>query len=177
MTEKKKARTAAGLALAGALVAGGAYTAINAYAESPSASPSASSTPSQGANGNGAGNGQGEKGQRQILRPGNVSTLFGFQRGGGDAAIVIVLQQGVLGGGPFVRITAALSHQTRDWPARHAARGLDEHVQFITVGKAPHDLAHVIRRQGSQAGGVTGFRIVFHKMIQAYFFVINVGNG
>ncbi len=65
MTEKKKARTAAGLALAGALVAGGAYTAINAYAESPSASPSASSTPSQGANGNGAGNGQGEKGQRQ----------------------------------------------------------------------------------------------------------------
>jgi predicted LPLAT superfamily acyltransferase len=37
-----------------------------------------------------------------------------------------------------------------DRPARDAARALHEHLQIVTVGKAPHDLAQVVGGQGGQ---------------------------
>ena len=79
--------------------------------------------------------------QRQIFRPGDETAVFRVQKRGRDAAFVVMLEQAIFLRRPLVRIASARGHQPRDRPARHAARRLHEHVQFIAVGKAPHDLA------------------------------------
>ena len=48
---------------------------------------------------------------------------------------------------PHLTIVATGGDQARHRPAGHAARGLHQHVQFVALGKAPHDLAHVIERE------------------------------
>ena len=86
--------------------------------------------------------------QHQIFGPATKSALLRVKERGRDAALVKVREQCGLVRRPFVRIAAALGDQPRDRPARDVARRLDEHVQLIAVGKAPHDLADIIAGQG-----------------------------
>ena len=57
-----------------------------------------------------------EQRERQILRPGNVTALLGFQRRSGDAAFIVMLEQAVFFRRPFVRIAPARRHQPRATP-------------------------------------------------------------
>ena len=67
--------------------------------------------------------------QHEIFRPGDEPALFRVQKRGGDAAFVVVLEQAVFLRRPLVRIAPAGGDEPGDRPARHAARGLHEHVQ------------------------------------------------
>ena len=95
---------------------------------------------------------EGDQGQRQVLGPFDKAAVFGVQEGGGDAALVEGRQQAGLFGRPLVGVARALGDQPGDRAARHGAGGLDEHGQVITVGEAPHDLAHVVPGQGLERG-------------------------
>ena len=108
-----------------------------------------------------------EQRERQIFRPGDESALLRVQRRGGDAAFIVVLEQAVFFRRPFVRVAPARRHEPRDRSARHAARGLHEHVEFVTVGKTPHDLADVVGRQRGEAAGRNAFNEICHKIKQA----------
>ena len=90
--------------------------------------------------------------QRQIFRPGDKPAVFRVQKRGGDAAFVEVREQAVFSRRPFVRIAAAGGDEPGDRPARHATCGLHEHLQFVTVGEAPHQLADVVPGQRVQPG-------------------------
>ena len=104
-----------------------------------------------------------------------IAALFRFQTRGGDAAFVIMLEQGVFFRRPFMRIAPARRDEPRDRPARHAARALHEHVEIIAVGKAPHDLADVVG--GQVVKPVEGrFPHSFHRIMHAVSRG-KVGNG
>ena len=91
----------------------------------------------------------GHQGQGQVLRTGDESTLFGFEKDGGDAGFVEGLQQSGLFRGPLMRIARAGGHQPRYWPARHGASRLHEHLEVVSVGETPQDLAHVVAGEGA----------------------------
>jgi hypothetical protein len=88
--------------------------------------------------------------QHQIFRAGDEPALFRIQKRGGDAAFVVVLEQAVFLRRPFVRIAPAGGDKPGDRPARHAARRLHQHVEFVAVGEAPHHLADVVTGEGGQ---------------------------
>ena len=102
--------------------------------------------------------------QREIFRPGDEPALFRIEKRGGDAALVEVREQRGLVRRPFVRIAPAVGDEPGDRPARHAARGLHEHLQFVAVGEAPHDLADVVAGQGLKGRVRFGFGKCFHKI-------------
>ena len=86
--------------------------------------------------------------QRQVFRAGDETALFRVEKRGGDAALVEMREQAGLFRRPLVRIAPAAGDEPGDRPARHAARRLHEHVQFVTIGEAPHDLADIVAGQG-----------------------------
>ena len=102
--------------------------------------------------------------QRKIFGPGDETALLRVKKSGGDTAFVKVREQRGLVRRPFVRIAPAAGDEPRDRPAGHVARGLNEHLQFIAIGKAPHDLADVIAGQGLKGRVRFGFGKCFHKI-------------
>ena len=74
----------------------------------------------------------------------------GSRNAAGDAALVEVGQKARFVRRPFVRIAAPLGNEPGHRPARYAAGALHEHLQFVALGKAPHDLSHLVARQRVQ---------------------------
>ena len=54
-----------------------------------------------------------------------------------------------LSGGPLVGVAGARCHQPCHRPARHGADGLHQHLQIVTIGEAPQDLADIVSGQGA----------------------------
>ena len=73
----------------------------------------------------------------------------GIHEHAGDAGFVEGLQQRLLVRGPLVGVARARRHQPCDRSARHGADGLHQHLQIVTVGEAPQNLADIVARQGA----------------------------
>ena len=110
--------------------------------------------------------GQFERNQRQghVFGAGDEAALFRVKKGGSDAALVKMWKQGGLFRRPFVRIAPALGDQPGDRPARDIPCSLDEHLQLVTIGKAPQELANIVAGQGLERRERFGFGKCFHKM-------------
>ena len=100
--------------------------------------------------------------QREIFRPGDKPALFRIEKRGGDAAFIEMRQQAAFFRRPLVGIAPAAGDQPRDRTARHAARGLREHLEVISVGEAPHDLADVVAGKGAEHRRSFLFKNCFH---------------
>ena len=107
---------------------------------------------------------EGDQRQREILRPLDEPALLGIQERGGDAALVEVLAaDSFLAGVHSCELRPPLATSAGDRAARHGTGGLHQHVQFVAVGKAPHDLADIVPGQGLQAGHSFLFGNRIHK--------------
>jgi hypothetical protein len=102
--------------------------------------------------------------ERQILRPGNKSTLVRVKESRGDATFVKVREQSSLVWRPLVRIASAARDEPGNRSTRDVACGLDKHVQFIAVGETPHDLSDVIAGQSLKRCVRFGFGKCFHNI-------------
>ncbi len=92
---------------------------------------------------------EGHQGQRQVLGALDEAALGGIHEDAGDAGFVEGLQQRLLLGRPVVRVARARRHQAGDRSARHGADGLHQHLEIVTVGEAPQDLADIVAGQGA----------------------------
>ena len=86
----------------------------------------------------------------EVLRPFDVSAVFGIDRRGGDPRGIELLEQRRLVLGPLVRVPGALGDRTRNRATGHGPRGLDDHLVVKPVGKSPHDLPNVVAGQRFQ---------------------------
>ena len=99
----------------------------------------------------------------RFLGPAMKPPSSGSMKIGGDAGAVEGLQHLVLGGGPLVGVALAGGDQAGHRAARHAARGLHQHLQVEAVGKAPLNLADGVAGEGEH-GLDAGKRSRGHKV-------------
>ena len=91
--------------------------------------------------------------QRQVLRSSEVAALFRIHEHRGDAGLVEGVEQRRFFGGPFMGAAKTLGDESRHWAACHLTGGLHQHLQVVTVGKTPKNLANVVVGQRTQSFG------------------------
>ena len=89
----------------------------------------------------------GEERRGQVLRSVEEPAVFLLERARGDAGGVERLERALLLGRPVVGLALATRHELGHDAARHAARAGDGHLDVVSVGEAPHDLAHLVARK------------------------------
>ena len=89
----------------------------------------------------------GKKRGREVLRPVEKPAVLLLERARGDAGGVERVERALLLGRPVVRLALAARHELRHRAARHAARAGHGHLDVVSFGEAPHDLANLVARE------------------------------
>jgi hypothetical protein len=94
---------------------------------------------------------EGDEGQGQVLGALDEPSLGGVHEQGSQPGLVEGRQQLGLAVVPFVGIANAVRDHARNEAAGDRPGGLDDHLQVVPLGKAPHDLPDVVTRKGAQS--------------------------
>ena len=89
------------------------------------------------------------QGEGEVLGTFDEAALGRVHEHAGDAGFVEGLEERLLVGGPLVGVAGAGGDQAGDRSARHGADGLHQHLEVVTIGEAPQNLADVVAGQGA----------------------------
>ena len=92
---------------------------------------------------------EGHQGEGQVLGPFDEAALGRVHEHAGDAGFVEGLEQRLFVGCPLVGIAGAGGDEAGHRSSRHGADGLHQHLEVVTIGEAPQNLADVVAGQGA----------------------------
>ena len=89
----------------------------------------------------------GKERRGEVLRSVEEPAVFLLERARGDAGGVERLERALLLGRPVMRLALPARHELGHDSARHAARTRNCHLDVVSLGEAPHNLAHFVARE------------------------------